>query len=66
MSTGSWLTALLSRDFKQDLRQIFSLRVTTLSNTNLVALRHIKREKGSLPVEVRRSKTSLLQHPIVS
>ena len=31
------------------------IRVKILINTNLVALRHIKREKGSLPVE----KTSL-------
>ena len=30
------------------------------SNTNLVASKHIKREKGSLPVDVRGSKTSLL------
>ena len=31
-----------------------------LSNTSLLAPRHIKREKASLPVDVRRSKTSLL------
>ena len=41
-------------------RQIVSIRVKKLSNTNLVASRHIKREKGSLPVDVRRSKTLLL------
>ena len=35
-----------------------------LSNTNLVVSRHIKREKVSLPVDVRRSKTSLLKLPI--
>ena len=44
--------------------QIVSLRVRTLSNTNLVASRHIKREKAPLPVDVRRSKTSLLELPI--
>ena len=36
-----------------------------LSNTNLVVSRHIKREKASLPVDVRRSKTSLLKLPII-
>ena len=35
------------------------LRVKTLSNTNLLASRHVKREKSSLPLYVRRSKTSL-------
>ena len=44
-------------------RQIVSIRVKTLSHTNLVALKHIKREKGSLPVDVRRSKTELLKLP---
>ena len=43
--------------------QIDSIRVNTLSNTNLVASMHIKREKRSLPVDVRRSKTSLLKLP---
>ena len=33
--------------------QIVSLRVKTLSNTNLVALRHIKIEKGPLPNELK-------------
>ena len=33
--------------------QIVSTRVKTLSNSNLVASRHIKREKISLPVDVR-------------
>ena len=46
------------------LGQIVSLRGRTLSNTNFVQSRHIKREKGSLPVYVpRRSKTSLLKLP---
>ena len=35
------------------------MRVKTLSNTNLVTSRHIKREKRSLSVVMRRSKTSL-------
>ena len=63
-SAGSGLFALLSRDFEQTFGQIVSKIVKTLSNTNLVALRHTKREKGSLPVDVRQSKTSLLKLPI--
>ena len=39
------------------------LRVKILSNTNLLVSRHIKREKSSLPVYVRRSKTSLPKPP---
>ena len=68
MSTGSGL-ALLSRDYFA-LGQIVLItiiyvfiRVKTLSNTNYVASRYIKREKGSLPFDVRRSKTSLLNLP---
>ena len=63
-STGSGRFELLSRDFEQIFGQIVSIRITTLSNTNTVASRHIKRERGSLPVDVRRSKTSLLKLPI--
>ena len=44
---------LLSRDFEQIFRQIVSIRIKTLGDTNTVASRHIKREKGSLPVDVR-------------
>ena len=62
-STGSGLFALLSRKFDHIFGQIVSIRVKTLSNTNMVASRLIKREKGSLPVDVRRSKTSLLKLP---
>ena len=51
--------APLSRDFEQIFGQIVSIRVKTLSNTNLVTSRHIKREKRSLPVDMRLSKTSL-------
>ena len=36
------------------------LRVKALSNTNLVAPRHIKGEKGSLPADERRCLNSLL------
>ena len=60
------LFAPLSHDFEQLFRQIVSMRVNTPSNTNLVASRLIKREKDSLPVDVRRSKTSLLELPFNS
>ena len=62
-STGSGLFALYGREFEQIFGQIVSIRVKTLSNTNLVASRYIKREKASFPVDVRRSKTSLLKLP---
>ena len=39
------------------------IREKKLSNTNLLASRHMRREKASLPVDVRRSKTSLLKFP---
>ena len=49
----------MSHDFEQIFWQIVSyLRVKTLSNTDLVASRRIKSDKGSLPIELRRSKTS--------
>ena len=62
-STGSCFFAPLSRDLEQIFGQIVSIRVKTLSNTNLVASTHIKREKRSLPVDLCRSKTSLLKLP---
>ena len=52
-STGSGLFALSSRDLEKHFGQIGSLRVKTLSNTNLVAFRHIKGQKGSLPNELK-------------
>ena len=51
-STGSVLFALLSRDFGKIFAQIVSIRVKTFSHA-----RRIKREKSSLPVDVRRLKT---------
>ena len=64
-STGNGRFALLSRDFEQIFGQIVSVRIKTLGNINTVASRLIKRGKGSLPVDVRRSKTSLLKLPIM-
>ena len=63
-STGNGLFALLDHDFEQMFGQIVSVRVKTLSDTDLVASRHLKREKGLLPVDVRGSKTLLLKLPI--
>ena len=61
MLNGSGLFALLSRGFEQMFGQIVSIRMKTIGNTNMVASRLIKREKGSLPVDVCRSKTALLK-----
>ena len=52
--TANGFFGLLSRDFELSFGQIFSLRVKTLGKTNLVALTHIRRERGSLPVDLRR------------
>ena len=41
--------------------QIVSIRVKKLSNTIFISSRHIKGEKASLLVDVRRSKTPLLK-----
>ena len=54
----SWVVILNKVPSKSSL---VSIRVKTLSNTNLVASRHIKRDEDLLPVGVRRSKTSLLE-----
>ena len=43
-------------DLGQIFRQIVSIRVVTLINTNVVASRHIKREEVLLPVAGRHSK----------
>ena len=59
--TESGLFALFSRDFEHIFGQIFFIRIQTLSTTNLVASRHIKREKSSLRVDVHGSKTLLLK-----
>ena len=44
-STGSELFEIFGRYFENNIGQIAFTTVTTFSNTNLVALRHIKREK---------------------
>ena len=62
-SRGNGIFALLSLVFKQIFGQIVFLRVKTLCNTNVVASRLIKREKRSLPDDVRRRKTSVVKLP---
>ena len=52
-STGSGLFTNLGRDFNQFLDQIVSMIEKTFRNTNLIASRHLRREKNSLPVDVR-------------
>ena len=51
-----WTFCILGQIF----RQIVSIRVMTLINTNVVASRHIKREGVLLPVAVHHSKTPKL------
>ena len=53
---GSKLFALLRHDFEQIFEQIVSVTVKAPSNTDLVVSRHLKGEKGSLPVDVHCSK----------
>ena len=62
-STGSGPFSSLDDGFAQIFNQIVSITVKKLSNTNFISSRHIKREKSSLPVDVCRSKTSLLKLP---
>ena len=64
-STGSGLFSSLGSGLVETLRYIVFIREKTLSNTNLLASRHIIRGSASLPVDVRRLKTSLLKLPNV-
>ena len=63
--TGSRRFTFLGSVFAQIFGHIVVLRVKELSNTNLFALRHMLREKVSLPVDVRRSETALLKFPFL-
>ena len=58
--TGRGLFAFLGSVFAPNVRQISSITVQTL-DTNLVASRRIEGEEASLPVNLCRSKTSLLK-----
>ena len=64
-STGSGLFSFFDGGFAQIFSQIASITVKKLRNTNFISSRHVKRENTSLPVDVRRSKTSLLKLPFV-
>ena len=61
MSTGSRRLAFLGSELAHILGQIVCIRVKTLGKTNLAASRHIKMKKGTIPVDVRRPKKSLLK-----
>ena len=65
-STGSGLFSNFDGGFAQIFSQIASITVKKLRNTNFISSRHVKRENTSLPVDVRRSKTSLLKLPNIS
>ena len=65
-STGSGLFSFFEGGLAQIFSQIASITVKKLRNTNFISSRHVKRENTSLPVDVRRSKTSLLKLPIVA
>ena len=56
---------ILGQWFAQTSSQIISGRVKTLSNTNWVIVKHVVREKASLPVDVHRSKCLHLLLPII-
>jgi len=60
------LFALFGRDFEQILGQSLTIRVKTVSRTYFVVSRYIKWGKGSLPVDLRRTKTCLLKLPNVN
>ena len=65
-STGSGLFSFFDGGFAQIFSQIASITVKKIRNTNFISSRHVKRENTSLPVDVRRSKTSLLKLPITA
>ena len=63
-STGSGFFALFGRDFEQKPGQIVSVRVKTLSNTNLVASRHLKEKKAHLRLTCVAQKCCCFNFPI--
>ena len=48
-----WKLCFVCSSFAQIFGQVVSIRVKTLSNTNLVPSRHIRREETLLPIDVR-------------
>ena len=63
MATGSGRFSFLSSGWAIIFKYIVSIRVKTLSITDVVVPRRVKRENVSFPVAVRRSKTPLLKLP---
>ena len=61
-STGSGLFSFFDGGFAQIFSQIASITVKKLNEYKFYS-RHVKKENTSLPVDVRRSKTSLLKLP---
>ena len=51
-----WTFTFLSGGFAQIFSQIVSVRVKKKRGTNFISSRHVKREKASLLVDVRRSR----------
>ena len=52
----------LEDGFAQIFSQIVPIRVRKLSNTNFTSLRHIKKEKSLLLVDVRRSNSPFISY----
>ena len=63
LSTRKWPFCFLGQWSRPNFKQIFSVRVKTLSKSNQVAWRHIKRENAWLPLDVRCSNSPLLKLP---
>ena len=63
LSTRKWPFCFLGQWSRPNFKQIFSVRVKTLSKSNQVAWRHIKRENAWLPPDVRCSNSPLLKLP---
>ena len=64
----NWTFCTLELQFSKNIwaNRLFNTKDTSLSHTNLVASRHIKREESSLPVDVLHSKMLLLELPIIN
>lgn len=63
LSTRKWPFCFLGQRSRPNFKQIFSVRVKTLSKSNQVAWRHIKRENAWLPLDVRCWNSPLLTLP---
>ena len=59
-----WTFCILLQWFYPNFWQMDFIRERTLSSSIVVAFRYFKWERASLPVDVRRSKTSLLKFPV--